>query len=50
MSRMSLLKLVIAGTGIVIFGYGLRADSQEIRWAGIAFVAVALVLRFVKRP
>lgn len=31
------------------FGYGVRNDVPNMRWIAIAFLAVAFLLRFVKR-
>jgi hypothetical protein len=49
-NRLTVLKLALGATGVVVFGYGLRVDSQELRWIGIGFVAVAALLRFMRRP
>lgn len=49
LAPLSHLKLGLAVVGIVLFGYGVRADDERLRWAGIAFLAVAVVLRFVGR-
>ena len=40
-------QIALALAGLLLFGYGVRADSQTIRWIGIAFVAAAAILRFV---
>jgi hypothetical protein len=48
-SALSHLKLGLAAAGIILWGYGARADVNWLRWAGIGFLAVAAVLRFVKR-
>ncbi len=49
LGALSQLKLGLAVVGIVLFGYGIRADDERLRWAGIAFLAVAAILRFVGR-
>jgi hypothetical protein len=41
------IKMAFAGAGILVFGYGIRADQSVVRWIGIALVGVAFVLRFV---
>jgi hypothetical protein len=41
-------KYVTAGAGILVFGAGMRTGSEALRWTGIAIVAVAWLLRFVK--
>jgi len=49
MSRLVVTKLVCVGTGIALFGLGIRWDHTGVRWAGIGLVAVAWVLRFMKK-
>jgi hypothetical protein len=39
----------VALLGILVFVYGVRADAPTVRWAGVALLAVAFVLRFVDR-
>jgi hypothetical protein len=48
MSALSQLKLGLALAGVLVFGYGVRADINWLRWAGIGFLAVAAALRFWK--
>lgn len=51
MSPLTKLKLGLALIGLILFGYGARMDIAHIRVVGIAFVAAAWLLRFVKpRP
>jgi hypothetical protein len=50
MNRLTIAKLAFALAGIAIFAYGARVDDGTIRWVGIAFVVVAFLLRFAKRP
>jgi hypothetical protein len=47
-TRLSHLKLGLTVVGIILFGYGVRADLSSFRWIGIGFLAVAVVLRFWK--
>jgi hypothetical protein len=47
MSGLTQLKVGLAFIGLVLFGYGVRADNERMRWIGIAFLAAAAVLRFV---
>ena len=49
MTQLTLAKLLIAVVGLLVFGYGIRAESAGIRWAGIALVAVAVAMRFLGR-
>ena len=48
MTAISQLKLGLALIGLILFGYGMRADDARLRWMGIGFLAAAAVLRFVK--
>lgn len=49
MTPLTVAKLVLAGVGLVIFAYGMRADDAAIRWLGIFVVLTAWLLRFVNR-
>jgi hypothetical protein len=40
---------VIGIAGLAILGYGIRTDSNRVRWVGVGFLAVAFALRFVKK-
>lgn len=42
-------RAIIALAGIVVWGYGFRADNGTVRLVGIALLAAALLLRFVRR-
>ena len=46
MTPLSHLKLGLAVAGVIIWGYGVRADQSSLRWVGIGFLAAAAVLRF----
>lgn len=48
MKPIVIAKYVVAAAGIVVFGAGMRTESEGLRWTGIAIVAVAWLLRFVK--
>jgi hypothetical protein len=45
---LTVVKLVIALVGLLVFGYGVRVDDSLIRWGGVALVALAWLLRFRK--
>jgi uncharacterized protein YqgC (DUF456 family) len=49
MTRIFLARIVLAFVGIVVWGYGANVDSRDVRWAGIAILAVSLLLRFVPK-
>jgi hypothetical protein len=40
-------RLIVALIAAVLFGYGIRTNDPALRWAGIGFLAAALLLRFV---
>ncbi len=46
LSRLAIVKIALVLSGILTFGLGIRAQNNRVRWAGIALVAVAWVLRF----
>lgn len=48
-SSLTAAKLVTALVGIGLFGTGIRWDEPALRWAGIAMVALAWMLRFARR-
>lgn len=39
-------RIALAVIGVLVWGYGYRNDDVRLRWAGIAILAVGLVLRF----
>lgn len=43
-------KLVVVVVGVLLFGWGVRTESRQLRWYGIAAVGVAAALRFWKAP
>lgn len=50
MTSRTTIKIALALAGIVLFGVGIRFNADPYRWAGIALVAVAWLLRFWKAP
>ena len=48
-SRTVVAKMAFAIAGIVVFGLGIRWNHVGLRWGGIALVAVAWAMRFVRR-
>ena len=50
MTTVTQFKLGFAIIGLVVFAWGVRVDQPRLRVIGIAFVAIAWVLRFVKTP
>jgi hypothetical protein len=45
-SVLTQLKLGLAVAGLILWGYGVRADANSLRWSGIALLAAAAALRF----
>ena len=41
------LKLALALMAAILFGYGIRVDAPNLRWAGVALLVLAVLLRFV---
>ena len=44
----TLIQLALLVIGIIVWGYGARIDDQRLTWIGIAFFAVAVVLRLLR--
>jgi hypothetical protein len=49
MTRRTTFQVAFLVMGLIIWGYGQRVDDEKIRIIGIAFFAVAAVLRFFRR-
>ena len=47
--RLLLARTVLLVAGVVVWGYGYRADDATVRLAAIGLLAVALLLRLVPR-
>jgi hypothetical protein len=43
------VKLAVAGVGIVVWAYGAKVEDARVRWLGIALLALAFLLRFLRR-
>jgi hypothetical protein len=43
-------KLALMLIAAILLGWGIRTDDAALRWAGIGFLFIALILRFIKRP
>jgi hypothetical protein len=48
MSPFTTAKLALMIVAAVLLGRGIRTDDSALRWAGILFLFIALVLRFFK--
>ena len=49
MTPMTVAKLTLALIAAMLFAFGVRGDSPPLRWAAIAFLAIAVALRWVDR-
>jgi Na+(H+)/acetate symporter ActP len=49
LSRVTIAKIALALIGVAVFFVGVRTESDVLRWIGIAFAAVAWMLRFVEK-
>jgi hypothetical protein len=47
MSALTQLKLGLALAGLILWGYGVRSETNWLRWTGIGFLAASALLRFV---
>jgi hypothetical protein len=46
----TIAKLALMLIAAILLGWGIRTDDVALRWAGIGFLFIALILRFIKRP
>jgi hypothetical protein len=49
MTRRTTFQIAFLVMGLIIWGYGQHVEDEKIRLIGIAFFAVATVLRFFRR-
>jgi hypothetical protein len=47
MTPFTVAKITLALIAAILFGIGLRNDSPPLRWAAIAFLSAAVLLRFI---
>ena len=43
-----MIPITLVVIAAVLLGWGIRTDDSALRWAGIAFLFIALILRFFK--
>jgi hypothetical protein len=46
----TIAKLALMLIAAILLAWGIRSDDAALRWAGIAFLFIALILRFIKKP
>jgi len=49
MTPITAAKLALALIAAILFAYGVRSDLPQLRWAAIAFLAAAVLLRFLDK-
>jgi hypothetical protein len=47
---LTVVKIALALIAAILLGWGIRTDDTALRWAGIGFLFIALILRFIKKP
>jgi hypothetical protein len=47
MTPIIIARLIVALIAAILFGWGIRTDDEALRWAGIGFLAAALLMRFI---
>lgn len=50
MTPFTVAKLALMLSAAILLGWGIRTDDAALRWAGIGFLFIALILRFIKKP
>ena len=50
MTAFTIAKLALMLIAAILLGWGIRTDDTALRWAGIGFLFIALILRFIKKP
>jgi len=48
MSPLTIAKLALMLIAAILLAWGIRTDDTALRWAGILFLFIALILRFFK--
>ncbi len=49
MTAFTIAKLALMLIAAILLGWGIRTDDTALRWAGIGFLFIALILRFIKK-
>jgi hypothetical protein len=47
MNPMTIAKMTLALIAAILFGLGVRNESPQLRWAAIAFLSAAVLLRLI---
>lgn len=49
MTRLLIARITLTIIGVIAWGYGASVNRNDIRWVGIAILAVSLILRFLPK-
>ena len=49
MTPITSTKLLLAASGLVVWGYGIRTDEPAVQYVGIGTLVVAVLLRFMRK-
>jgi len=49
MTKYIAIKVALAAIGVILFGYGMSVNDARIRWVGMAFLAAAVLTRFLPK-
>ena len=49
MPRATIVQLALIAVGLLIWGYGYRADDSNIRLGGMAILVVVLLMRWIPK-
>jgi hypothetical protein len=47
MTPLNSARLLVALIAAILLGYGIRTESEALRWAGMGFLLAALLMRFL---
>ncbi len=48
MTPITTARLIVALIAAILLAYGIRTDSEAVRWAGIGLLVAALLMRFIR--
>ena len=50
MSQLTAAKLILAASGLIVWGYGIRTQEPVLQYVGIGMMVTAVLMRFIRRP
>ena len=50
MTHLTAAKLILAASGVIVWGVGIRTDEPVLQYVGIGLMVAAFLLRFLRRP